>query len=371
MKKFLILLGGLLVAACTNSGNDVLVVNVSHPRSAMLEDLTDHITITPLDESEVLIPNIVYAKKYGNLLFLGNTTQGLVVFNGEKAVGQLDKTGRANDEYRMLYSIAYREETSELVIFDPVQRKLITYHVPDLVFAQSESFPFKGMVPRGQESVGSRYSFFLREDGPVLWDHQTHQIADSCSLSFVQAWCANAIEPMRESDSKSLLFCIPGPISRIMRASPEGFEAVREFTVQPAIGDAFWTETDEDTWHEMVIGMISSDKLALGAKDPLLKGDDAAWWYLTARGDLEEDEDIPNWNLFRTVDGKQEVYSELHLEGYPTPIQPQIADGEQWGMVLELAILKKITNPKGPVYPRLRELADQGYEHALIMYDIL
>lgn len=366
MNKLLTFLCILLLAAgCARSGNDILVIDVSHPRTTMLEELTDHITITPLDESEVLIPGSGLAKKYGNLLFLGHSVNGMVIYDGEHAIAKLDARGRAEGEYLHLYTFEYREESAELVIFDILQRKFITYHVPDMTFVSSE--PFQGVYPNGLEAINARYSFFYG-DGPRLYDHQRHEYVDSIRLTYAQT----TFDPVREPGGKSLLFAIPGPISRIMRASMDGFETVRKFTYKPkTIEDSFWDLTTDDYEKVMQIyeELVNKEHFAFSAMDPYFRDNDFAWWYYAGRREIATGT-APNMTLFRCIKGRQEVFSEIRVEGYPMPVQPDIADGEQWGMVLELAILEKIANPKGPVYPRLRALADQGYEHVLLMFDV-
>ena len=369
MKRFLYCAISLLLAAC---GRPALerTVDVKDAAPVELEAVAGGWELLPLDESETPLGAVSLVKRYGERTFVAcRRSHQIYIYDGTALTGVLNAYGRGPGEYRDMEDFAYREETSELLVNDRTLPGFRIYQVPEMSWVRDEKLEFYVGTFEVLDATHSIFSIEPEEEegSPrfVVWDHDAGAPSASLETSFLEAELGTELPMTRDADG-SVLFGLPGATTRIRRASAAGFETVAEIALVPdAFGPAVWEEQDFEklftAWNAVMEG---SKPVAVGAAAPLIREDRVAFWYNTGYGSK-----FPFSLAISTPDGSR-ACSELRIEGYPEPVQLVGTARMQWCSCLQLALLEDVPSPKGKLYPCLRELAAQGYETALLIWNV-
>lgn len=371
--KRLVFAAGLLLCACAGH-RDVPTIDISAASPADLEEVATGWELLPVDESEIPMPAITDIKRYGDRTFIKSgrypDTPKIYMMEGPRMAAVLDAYGRGPGEYQDAESFAYCEQSSELIINDRRFKGFRRYHVPDMKWISDEPV---GRYLTQFESLDAQRSVFPfdTEDGEpgtfVIWDHAKSEVADSMQTSFFSAALSQELHLTKTGDG-SILFGLSAHETSLWRASASGFSLDAKTVLTPdAFGPKVWEASEFKPAFNAYVEVFRSDgTFGIGAEDPLVGKDGFAFWYAAGIGD-----EGMLWRLAVSAPQGNRAYSEIRLEGYPEAIQPSGVGGDNWCSVLLLDLLEDVPAPKGKIYPRLRELASQGFETVLLFWSAI
>ena len=370
MKRILWLFAAAaLLCACGGRGGD-RTVDVATATPADFEAVASFCELLPVDEREAPLPAVTEVKRYVDKVFIKSgrfpDVPRSYLLEGGRLAGVLDAYGRGPGEYQDAEGFAFCEQTSELIINDRVFKGFRRYSVPEMKWVSDEPL---GRYLSQFESLDATRSVFAieSEEGEpgsvVVWDHANGEAAFTLETSYLEAILLSDLHLGRTTDGR-IAFGLIGHDTRFRTASAGGFKPAGAVTFVPdAFGPAVWEQTSFEKAFETFSNVIGEGKdVGIGADFPLLSGDRIAFWYM-AGFSVE-----PNWRLAVSAPDGGKAYSEVRIEGYPEPLQIVGSGEAQWCSVLLLDLLEDVPSPQGKLYPRLRELKDQGSETVLLFW---
>ena len=178
-----------------------------------------------------------------------------------------------------------------------------------------------------------------------------------------------------EPGASSLTVGIAGYTTYVLKVEADKYSVIDSvaFNPQPFHED-FWEGELTEEKSETAQAAMLANKVALGCHAINYNGKDKAFWYFTAQGEVAEvtgeNEGAKDWNLYIYKGGSGQAISRLTIAGSDYALQPDVHDSRQWGSIIELP-LPEDGSKTGRVFKHLQELADKGYEHALLLYSVL
>lgn len=365
--------------SCSHKNQDQLfIADVSKPRQIALDEVVTDFRIIPLDESEGLVPSFAFAKLYGDRLFLHNQSKGTVtVFDNGGYLGTLKAVGRSNNEYVMAYASSYLPSREEILIYDIISKQIKAYHVPDMTWTRTIPMGDCKDYLNGFEAIDEDHSFYFGMHGAYVWDHRTKSISLEIPMTDIQADVSWAGDQTRvcEPGASSLTVGIAGYTTYVLKVEADKYSVIDSVAFNPqTFNEDFWKGELTEEKSETAQAAMLADKVALGCHAINFHGKDKAFWYFTAQGEVAEvtgeNEGAKDWNLYIYKGGSGQAISRLTIAGSDYALQPDVHDSRQWGSIIELP-LPEDGSKTGRIFKQMEELADKGYEHALLLYSVL